>query len=538
MVVKVSVVIPVYNPGEFILPCVRSLFEQTMPATEWEAVFVDDGSVDATPAYLDDLAAAHENITVIHQPNSGWPGKPRNVGLDAARGAYVFFCDNDDWFGPEAFERLYDFAVQNDADVVIGKMAGVHRSVPQAIFKITKPRATLADSPLMDSLTPHKLFRREFLVDKGIRFPEGKRRLEDHLFVTTAYLEADVVSIYADYVCYYHIRRDDGGNAAHTAIDWSGYFANLAEAVDVVVAHTEPGPLRQRIYKRWLAIEMVDRLSGSRFRRLGGDEAESIFRAAHGVAARYFDEGTVLRLPPSARPVARAIIRGDFDDVARRAEEDRLWIADAVILQQSWRRHVLQIAGVATLTNSAVAARGAHPFAGLVDDEDLPTLATHETSIALDLTERRNGSRWPVPITAERRVGLSVAFTADLDPDTLAQGTALPDGIWDLYVDIVVLGLRRRSRLTMVAPRSDAKPTLRRTRPGRSDVAVYLTNKNAGLTLDVGLQFHPGLRRKADDAHAGPAEPAATSTPGSEAAPEPVEHGGSFTRLFARLRDH
>lgn len=336
MGVKVSVVVPVYNPGEFLRPCVESLLRQSLPAGEWEAVFVDDGSTDDTPAYLDELAAAHDNVTVVHQPNSGWPGKPRNVGIDAARGEYVFFCDNDDWFGDEALERLYAYATAHGSDVVIGKMAGINRPVPQGVFRTSRPRATLADTPLMDSLTPHKLFRRAFLDGIGLRFPEGRRRLEDHLFVVTAYLEAEVVSVYADYVCYYHIRRDDASNAALSALNWTGYYANLAEAVEVVVAHVGPGPLRQRILKRWLAIEMAARLSGNRFRRLDPADARTIFDAAHPVAARYFDEGTVRQLPPTARPVARAIIRGDFATVERHAELDRHWTVSAAVLQQDW----------------------------------------------------------------------------------------------------------------------------------------------------------------------------------------------------------
>ena len=101
---------------------------------------------------------------------------------------------------------------------------------------------SLDDSVIMDSLTPHKLFRRAFLDEHRIRFPEGKRRLEDHLFVSTAYLLATTISIYADYTCYFHIRREDSSNAGFRRIDWPEYFDNLAESLDGVVARTEPGP--------------------------------------------------------------------------------------------------------------------------------------------------------------------------------------------------------------------------------------------------------------------------------------------------------
>ena len=108
METKVTVVVPVYNPGEDIRRGVDSLLSQTMPGGELEVVFVDDGSTDETPALLDRLADEHAHIRVIHQQNSGWPGQPRNVGMDAAAGTYVMFMDSDDALGVEAMQRMYD----------------------------------------------------------------------------------------------------------------------------------------------------------------------------------------------------------------------------------------------------------------------------------------------------------------------------------------------------------------------------------------------------------------------------------------------
>jgi glycosyltransferase involved in cell wall biosynthesis len=99
---KVSVVVPVFEPGPLIEPLIASLLVQTMPAGERELVFVDDGSRDGTAERLDTLAAEHLGVRVLHIPNSGWAGRPRNVGLDAARGEFVFFADHDDWLDPEA----------------------------------------------------------------------------------------------------------------------------------------------------------------------------------------------------------------------------------------------------------------------------------------------------------------------------------------------------------------------------------------------------------------------------------------------------
>ena len=263
---SVSVIVPVFNPGANIDECIDSLLGQTMPAGELELIFVDDGSTDATPARLDALAAEHAHVRVERIPNSGWPGRPRNLGMDLARGEFVYFVDNDDWLELDAIERMHATALRDGADVVIGKVVGHGKTVPRELFRESLHAVPFDSVRLLALLTPHKLFRREMLVEHGIRFPEGRRRLEDHLFVVHAYFHATAISVLADRPCYHWALRDRAGHASHQRLDPVGYFGNVREVLDVVCEHTEPGAFRDSLLAHWYRGKMLGRVGGSHLR--------------------------------------------------------------------------------------------------------------------------------------------------------------------------------------------------------------------------------------------------------------------------------
>ena len=212
---KVSVIVPVYNPGADIDDCIASLLGQSLPPEEYEVIFVDDGSTDDTPARLDALAAEHPHVRVEHIPNSGWPGRPRNIGIEMARGEFVYFVDNDDWLGKQALKRLHKRALRDEADIVIGKIVGEGKFVARSMFKRDRRNVTLEWAPLVRLLTPHKLFRKALLDEHNIRFPEGRRRLEDHVFTMHAYFHAQRISVMAGYPCYHWVLRESEGNASY-----------------------------------------------------------------------------------------------------------------------------------------------------------------------------------------------------------------------------------------------------------------------------------------------------------------------------------
>ncbi|MEV5427849.1 glycosyltransferase family 2 protein [Streptomyces sp. NPDC052701] len=503
MPVKVSVIVPVYNPGAYIEDCIASLQRQSLPPDEYEVIYVDDGSTDATPARLDALAAEDPRVRVIHQENSGWSGKPRNVGIEASRGEFVMFVDNDDYLGDEALERMYDYGVAHGADVVVGKMAGRNRGVPVELFRRNHPRATVENAPLIDSLTPHKMFRRAFLDRIGLRFPEGRRRLEDHVFVAEAFLRADNVSVLSDYVCYYHVRRDDASNAGFQRFDPVGYFANLREALDVVERHTEPGPVRDRLFRRWLRVEMVERLRGRRLLVLPDDYRRELFAEIHKVVVERFGPGVAAGLQPTQQVVAALTAADRYDDVVAFAE----W--EAGVAPKTAPGGVTWDGGTLRIGFTAEYASSGEPMTFPADAartplEDTPkdvreAVAWVEAETAarfgqatadLLLRERASAAQYfqPVQLTREtvpvgdgERVRLVLRATAAVDP------SALPgDGVWDAVVRVRLGGWTKECRLGPAPRASRPAPhaALVRGRP----VLPYWTEPHGNLSLDAGVR--------------------------------------------------
>ena len=232
--IKVSVVIPVYNTRPYLAECLDSVLGQDLPPAEFEVIAVDDGSTDGSGELLDHYAERHQNLRVIHQENSGWPGRPRNVGAAASRGTYVFFADSDDCLAPDALRRMYDFAVQHGSDVVVPRVVPLDGSRPpnQAVWGRTRVDAEL--TRVIQTLGPWKLFRRAFLSAQHLRFPEGKVRLEDGIFVTQAYLTARRVSVLADDDYYRKRDRADDGNISRSPVDPDDYLSSVARMIEII----------------------------------------------------------------------------------------------------------------------------------------------------------------------------------------------------------------------------------------------------------------------------------------------------------------
>ena len=111
-----SVLIPVYNQVGKMDGCIRSLREQTF--TDFEAIFVNDGSTDGSGSFLEELCASDERFSVYHHEKNGSLTAARFTGMQHAKGSHIVFLDSDDALEPNALEELKAAFDDGEPDIV------------------------------------------------------------------------------------------------------------------------------------------------------------------------------------------------------------------------------------------------------------------------------------------------------------------------------------------------------------------------------------------------------------------------------------
>ncbi|WP_079193949.1 glycosyltransferase family 2 protein [Streptomyces sp. CB02923] len=315
----VSVVVPVHNTRRYLEQCLGSVFAQSLGPDAVELIAVDDGSDDGSGAWLDEQAAKHRNLTVVHQPPSGGAGRPRNVGMDRASGRYLFFLDSDDHLGTEALERLTAMADTYGSDIVYGRIVGVGGRPAPVDLSTTSPRVTPFDSPVYWTLAAYKLFRRAYVQERGLRFVEGRLLAEDLPFGIRALLGAGTVSVLGDYDCYYLRGRDDDSNASRQDLDWPAHLGYIATVLGQVADLVPPGPERDTLMVRHFHGEVLAQFAAPYLARDAAGR-RAMAEAARPLVDAYLTDRVLAALPPRLRLRAHCLRRGtaeELDEIVR-----------------------------------------------------------------------------------------------------------------------------------------------------------------------------------------------------------------------------
>lgn len=197
MNVLVSVIIPVYNTEAYLKECIDSVLHQTHKNIE--IILIDDGSKDGSPQICDDYAAAHPFISVVHQKNAG-VSSARNAGIAVAKGDFLTFLDSDDTLPNTALSSLLSKAMEENADLTIGKIFK-HELLPLGTFRNEDLLRMALDDVSIAYYACRILYKRTFLTD--LRFPVGRVTSEDSFFVFQCALKLPVVATIDEVVYFY-----------------------------------------------------------------------------------------------------------------------------------------------------------------------------------------------------------------------------------------------------------------------------------------------------------------------------------------------
>ncbi len=191
--IKISVIIPVYNAASYVEKCLQSVFSQT--ESEVEVILVDDRSSDGSLQKIDALKRACPDsvslVVCVHDHNRG-TSAARNTAIAKASGKYIYFLDSDDWLPPTCLETLYKQAEAYGADVCSGsyvyvrgngeftdyspmELEAIHYSSNEKVLEMFSSR----DVDVF--MACNKLILRKLVVEAGLLFKEGLLH-EDNLW--------------------------------------------------------------------------------------------------------------------------------------------------------------------------------------------------------------------------------------------------------------------------------------------------------------------------------------------------------------------
>lgn len=511
--VRISVVVPAYKAEKTIERLVASLDAQTLPQEQFETIIVDDGSPDATYATVRGLLGTRPNLRVHSITASGWASRPRNVGTAMARGTYVIYLDADDTLYADGLRRCVEYADEHGSDVLSPKESKTNAPW-WAMDRFAENIPNLVGAGGIEGLLPmmpHKVYRREFLLEHGITFPEGangERVLwEDIWFNMEAFRHARVVSVLSDTPVYrWHatagsISRSYG---PRTAEYWR-QVERLLVYIQTLFAGDEHRASRESMLLHQYRDRVLLRLS-----RMAGSATASEVRLAMEQAMRLQAEHITLDMEQRLGKLERA--RGELLRAGRADLLAELWAHDRLIRNSTTASSVAYEHGTLTVRMNTTwwQTTGERvPFERDGDRviRDLPAsllavlspdvvdVTDELTSVGSAIWVRSRAERvtWAVPATSsatfvptEYGLALSVQSVATVDVDHAGAGRSLDEPVWDLWSETRWLGAAHRCAVKW-AGRSAASMASGRV------MSAY-ANKKGELSVDLAQRLRTVVR--------------------------------------------
>lgn len=244
--VKVSVILPVYNVSLYLEQALDSVINQTL--SDIEIICIDDDSTDGSYDILSEYAHRDSRIIVLKQDKNQGPGVARNRGLEYASGEYIMFLDPDDWLETDACELCYEQIKKNKNDFVLFPHNNYYQDSGENIYsdsmiepfknELNAPNIVLknSDANIIDTAFCWCfIYKKAFLDRFGIRFPDY-RNFEDQVFFVKVFVHAETISIIQKSLYTYRINKMSSTftyrNQHHDILNAKREILSLANRLD------------------------------------------------------------------------------------------------------------------------------------------------------------------------------------------------------------------------------------------------------------------------------------------------------------------
>lgn len=227
---KISVIIPVYNAESTLETSINSVINQSIGFENIEVIIVNDKSTDTTKSIINQYCSQYPNIIGIHlDKNSGFPGKPRNIGIEHATAPYLIFLDADDEYFPHAFEVYYKTIINENSDMVMGSHywnLDNNKMKVRILHECDDKSDLININPLLNEKTFNmttyynvapwgKIFKKQLIIDKNIRFLEDSLS-EDAYFYYKVLLNTNRITLLPNEILYNYNVIESQNSIIHT----------------------------------------------------------------------------------------------------------------------------------------------------------------------------------------------------------------------------------------------------------------------------------------------------------------------------------
>ncbi len=218
---KVSVIIPIFNQEKYLNRCVDSLISQDFD--DYEIILVNDGSTDKTPQICDEYAEKYSFIKVIHKVNAG-VSAARNSGIDSALGEYIMFVDSDDYVTENYISTMYNHQIENHDKMIVCNMYKKKEAQKDFVIAFneysketltySKDEYFLLYKAWLSPYSCNKIFSKDLLVSNSVRFDPNYVIGEDVLF-TVNYFSLCNGFVVVTAPLYYYCILDEGADSKY-----------------------------------------------------------------------------------------------------------------------------------------------------------------------------------------------------------------------------------------------------------------------------------------------------------------------------------